>query len=367
MSRILVTSMGGSGSNNFVKSVRMSPYGKTVEFLGTHADRFELACSVAERNYLVAYVRDEEEYIEQTAEIIRREDIDLITPNSDEEVLAISRHRDDLGCRTFLPDHEAIVAVQDKFWLHGILKRNGVHTAQTYEVDDLAEIEKSLEQLPRETGRFWIRVKRGSGSMAATWVKTAEQARKWIDLWRELQGVELSDFIISEFLPGRDFAVHTLWKDGELLAAKVCERLAYFFASMRLSGMSSTPAVAMTLDNRQAINESIKAIKTVSQELGSEPNGIYELDLKENASGEPCITEINIGRFFMISPIFMRTGQINSGELYLRIALGQSIDRSVEPIDVEPNVYMIRGLDKEVTLVRENEFQGLFERPFPRL
>src|SRR6185436_16299755 len=55
--------------------------------------------------------------------------------------------------------------------------------------------------------------------------------------------VSTASFTLSEYLPGRDFAAQGLWRDGELLLLKVCERLSYFGGGSQPSGTSSTPAL----------------------------------------------------------------------------------------------------------------------------
>ena len=42
-------------------------------------------------------------------------------------------------------------------------------------------------------------------------------------------------FLLSEYLPGRDFGCQSVWKDGELVLIKTYERLSYL-------GMGSQPS-----------------------------------------------------------------------------------------------------------------------------
>ena len=354
MIRILITSAGGSGTNNLIESLRNSSLREDIYVVGTHADKFELACSVADINYLVSYVRDEDDYIKELIGIVDKENIDLVIPNSDLEAAAISRHRNEIETKLFLPDAKSMEYVQDKYNLYNLFREKGIPVAETFDIEDLDTIEKKIGSLPNH-GKFWIRIKTGCGSNAATWVKTAQQAKVWIKLWQELQGLDISQFTISEFLPGKDYAVHTIWNNGELLNAKIAERVTYFYGQMRLSGMASTPGIARTVDNRQAVQTCIDGIRAVSDHFQSVPNGVYELDMKENAQGMACITEINIGRFPMISPIFDRTGKQNSAELYVRCAMGLDYEKLDDPIDIEPGILMIRGLDKQCKIIDEHK------------
>ncbi len=72
--------------------------------------------------------------------------------------------------------------------------------------------------------------------MGATLVKSAEQARGWIRYFQEMRRVPVTSFTLSEYLPGRDFACQSLWKDGDLILIKTVERLSYFWGWARPSG-----------------------------------------------------------------------------------------------------------------------------------
>lgn len=358
MINILITSMGGTGSNSVLEALKRTSLGPEIYCVGTHADKYELACSTADVNYLVPWVREGAPYIVEHLRLEVLEKIDLFIPNSDREVTIVAKHREQFKSKLLIPDLEVIQKVQDKFSLFRLLRSHGLPVAETYEIERLDTIEKQMKSLPN-LGRFWLRVKRGEGSIAATWVKTAEQAMAWIKLWRELQGFEISDFLVSEFLPGKDYAVQIMWKQGRLLNAKICQRLTYYDGDQRLSGMASTPGVAKTVDNREAVQTCIDAVETISREFSSLPNGVYEFDMKENAEGVACVTEVNIGRFPMINSIFNVTGRYKPAELYVRAALDLDLDIPGDPYDSEPEILMIRGLDRKPKFCRAQEVDQL--------
>jgi carbamoyl-phosphate synthase large subunit len=235
--------------------------------------------------------------------------------------------------------------------MYEVLYEAGIPVAKSSELRKYEDIDEFMTRFPGD--RYWVRPRRGSGSMGATWVKNAEQARAWINLWLEMRGFELNDFIVSEFLPGRDYAFQSVWRNGELVVAKLAERLAYIMARNRLSNMSSSPAFARTVRDDNALKTIFKSIHAVSRT----PHGNYCMDLKGNAKGEMCITEFNIGRFMMITPIFDLTGKYNTADIYVRCALDEEINIA-DPIDIEENVYLIRGLDTLPTIIRQNELEN---------
>lgn len=358
MKKVLVTSAGGTGSNNMVESIKNSTLAGQVEIIGTHVSPHELVCSNCDKNYLVPKVADKEAYMAATVRLLKGEGIDLVMPNSDKEALVLSKHREEVfecGAKLFMPAHEALAQTQDKFSLHQMLKTVGVATARTVEIKTLDDLYPAFEQMG-DCEKVWVRARQGAGSLAAAWMYNAEQAVKFVELWHQLRGVPIDHFLVSEFLPGRDYAVHTLWKDGELLVAKAAERLTYFGADTRLSGMASTPGVALVVDAPMVIEESLKAIEASSRACGVEPHGVYELDLKEDAKGRPCICEINIGRFPMINPVFDRTGKWCTAELFIRVGLDMEGEIPHGEIDTEEGVRIIRALDRPMKFVRRDDF-----------
>ena len=97
--------------------------------------------------------------------------------------------------------------------------------AETYHVEKIDDVDIIFSKF--DSDLLWCRAIKGAGSKGATKVKDSEQAKWWIKYWNEMRGMKISDFTISEFLPGKDFACQSTWKDGELILMKAAERLSY--------------------------------------------------------------------------------------------------------------------------------------------
>jgi len=360
---VLVTCMGGYGALNLAEDIKNSNIGKQVEIVGTHADPYLLVRSSAERNYLMPWADSEKEYIESTKRLIDKENIDLLIPKSDKEVGLVSKHRDTLSCKLFLPEHNEIMSAQDKYSFYKIMKKYSIDVAETYDINTFDDVYNAIERLPR-TQRYWIRVKTAglAGAVAATWVENADQAKAWISLWQDMNGTQLSEFTISEFLPGRLFECLLLYKNGKIKVAKVYENLRYYGAAQRISGMSSTPEIAKTANDEKAIaaiNAAKAATEAIADYAGTKSNGVYHLSAKENKDGRLCVTETNIGRFPSTSSFFNRTGKHNTAELYVRYGLDlpeSNPDNIYDVVDKE--IYMIRSLDKELSLIIKDEIDS---------
>ena len=346
MPRLLITSMGGAGSLNLVDTIGLAPDASSFETIGTHFNPYELAKSNLEKLFVVPRASDEEAYIEAHLRLIEAHGVDLLIANSDVEAAVFSRHRDKLPCAHLLPNPKQVEVVQDKLHFHRTLEAQGCRTVPNIPVVSRKTVGDAIDQLGLKDGeRFWIRLREGAGSQGATWLYTAEQAQKWMDLWCELRGMKVTDFVLAPFLGGRDFCCSVLFRNGEMCVAKVYERLAYYTADVSLSMMGSTPQTSQTLDEREPIHATIEAVEAVCRAFDETPHGLYQADLKCNEAGTPFVTEINIGRFPMTSPQFDRVGKHCQLMLYIQLALTPDAPLPSGEFDLDPGWVFLRGVD----------------------
>ena len=342
---------GTGASNNLIRSLRAGD--PSLVIVGCNADRFVLKKSPAEENRLIPSSADPA-FAEALRRVVETEAIDLLIPNSDPDVRAVSDLPGDLPCCLFLPARRVIDLCQDKYDLTIYLRAHGVPAPRTHAVTDLERIEELFLQLgPRR--RFWCRIRSGSGSMGAIPVKRPDQARSWISYWQEMRGVPATSFTISEYLPGRDFSLQCLWKAGGLVLAKMSERLSYFGGANSASGVSSTPALGKTVFEPRVVEVCTAAIRAVDPEA----SGVFCFDVKEDEDGVPCVTEINAGRFAMITNIYDLTGKHNMAATYVRLALGLPLEIG-DVHDFAEDCYLVRDLDTLPAVFHAEElFEGM--------
>ena len=333
---LLVTSAGLAGSNNLIRSLGAGDASLVV--IGCHDDRFVLKKSSADRKYLVPPAGGAG-WIRALRRIIAVERVGLVIPTTDHDVAVVSRTRARLGDRVFLPRHRVIALCQDKYRLSALLRRRGVPAPATYRVTDAKSVAGIFRRLaPRS--RAWCRIRRGAGALGAIRVRSPQQAWRWITFWRELRGVRATSFTLSEYLPGRDFGCQSLWKDGTLVLIKTYERLSYLGTGGQPSEVSSIAALAKTSFERQVADTCARAVRA----LDPRASGIFSIDLREDARGVPCITEINAGRFSSATNIFDLTGKYNMAVTYVRLAKREPVFvRDV--YDVAEEHFMLRDID----------------------
>jgi len=285
--------------------------------------------------YLTPHV-EEPRFIEALAEVVQDSRAEALIPNADAEVAVVSRHRAELPCRVWLPEDDVVVLCQDKHALTQHLRRHGVPSPRTVALTSVRDLEGAWERLGRPP-RAWCRIRKGTGSRGATAVRSIEQARGWIEYWHTMRDVSPDLFTLSEYLPGRDYSVESLWMEGRLVVVKTTQRISYFGGADRPSGISSNAALAKTIRDDRLVEITCAAVLA----LGHAATGVFSVDLKEDAAGHPCVTEINVGRVFSTTSLFDLTGKHNLALLYARLALGD--DPGVrDEYDTEPDYYFVR-------------------------
>jgi carbamoyl-phosphate synthase large subunit len=339
---IMILGAGGGGGNNLIRSFRKSPLAGRI--IGSNCFAHSAAKSTADRTYLLPE-SSKANYKSELLKVLDKEGVNLIVPNNDREVAAISAIREELPVRKFLPDDKDIQTCQNKNDFYRALENNNVPVPGFVLVTSEDDIADNMKQIDG-ADKYWVRPIRGSGSTGATWVTNASQAHKWISLWVELRGYKYTDFQVSRFLSGRDFNFQSIWKNGVLITFSMIERKSYFMGNNRLSGMSSTPEVAVTVKDDKVIETVLKVIRGVC----NTPNGSINVDIKEDSEGNVFITEFNIGRFPMITTIHDSAASVSPASAYLSAAFDE--DLSQIPVgDYRENIMLVRDLDTEPYVV----------------
>jgi biotin carboxylase len=356
--RVLVTSSGSAPSNNVVRSLRAGP--EPVFVAGCHDDQFVLKNSAADKNYLVPPV-GHPNWARALRHILEAEAIQTIIPTIDSDVTVLSQERKWLHRYLLLPSAPVVETCQDKYSLYAFLHGHGLDVAATRQVDDPKSIPDIFRQLG-DARPLWCRARTGAGGLGALPVRTPEHARSWIRYWGDMRGMQANAFILSEYLPGRDFGCQSVWKDGEMILLKTYERLSYLGTGSQPAEGSSIAALAKTVIEPRVADACVKAIHLLDRRA----SGVFSVDLKENAKGVPCITEINIGRFSSATNIVDLVGRYNMATIFVRLATGQPVELH-QVYDATEDWYMLRDIDSAPNLFHAADFFDNITDTLPEL
>ena len=349
--RLLVMGAGTAAGENLVRSLHGGD--PTLLISGAHDDRFILKTSSADRRYLLPRL-GRPNAAGVLRGLVEREGIDLVIPTSDADVRELSRVRDLLAGRCFLPEDAVIRECQDKFVLTTRLREAGLPSPETYAVTGLDRIEELFATFGGRSP-LWCRPRTGTSARGGGAVRDAGEARRWILVWEAMRGIPPADFTLSEYLSGREILCQSLWRNGTLILANTFERLACFGADGVPSGVTSPSSLAKTIVEPRVVELCRAAVLAVAPAA----SGAFSIDVKEGEDGRPHITEINAGRLFMAMTAFDRVHKHNMSLTYVRLGLGEPVDLRDE-YDAVEGYYLVRDLDALPSVFHADElFEGI--------
>jgi len=353
MTTVLLLGAGGSAAANVLDALRRAD--RTYRVVGADASSVNLHLSAADERVVVPRAADPD-YADAVRSVVGKFGCDVVHAQPDPDVLSISRIRNDLEAATFLPSDQAITLAADKLRFAERMEVAGISVPEAQPFASFDDVTAVTDDLLDRHPRVWIRARVGAGARASLPVRTGAQALAWVQWWTDERGLSPSDFMASEFLPGREFAYQSVWQDGTLIAGQARERVEYLYGHLTPSGQTSTPSVARTVRIPRVDDVACSAIRA----LDPQPCGVYCVDIKESSDATPKVTEINAGRFFTTSNFFAAAG-LNMPDLVVRAALGESLV-PVGSSPLEPDLYWIRMVDMGFALVPGHELD-VWPRP----
>jgi len=359
MKKILITGAGGPAGVNFCKSLGIS--GEDFYLVGTDINEYHLHLMEVNKQYKTPRA-DDPKYLEFLQGIIEKEKIDLVHPQPDIEVKYIGKYRNQLNCKTFLPNQLTIANCQDKEFTALYLRLNKIPAPRTLPIIKYNKEEIILDNLNKKNLKMflenlgipvWVRATHGAGGRGSTIAYNYQTILNWCKYWinREFKW----DFMVQQYLPGRNIGFHSLWKNGNLIVSMARERIEYIYPYLSPSGITGTPVVQRTIHNSEVNEIATQAIKTIDPKY----TGVACVDLKEDKEGVPNITEINPGRFFTTSFFFSRAG-LNFPYIYVKTALGEEdkLGYITQYNGLPEDFYWIRHIDCNAKLLRNGQQIG---------
>lgn len=286
--RILLTGSGGMGGVNFVRALRFGAKSDRAKMFiaGTEFNKYYIQFPNLDVSFRTPRHSDPS-FIPVIKELARKYKISFLHPNPSSEARVVAEHLSDfeeIGVRTFLPSAKAIAPDKEEMW--NLMRSKNVRVPGTYFIQALESLDEGFKKM---SSPLWLRTKQGAGARLSLKLNTAEEARYWIKLNVMQQRARATDFMLQEFLPGRDIAFDSLWYHGRMVASSARERLEYPFKHISLTGLTGTPSVARIIHDKSVNRLGIDSVKA----LEKSPNGFYSTDIKEDSEGRPAVTEVD--------------------------------------------------------------------------
>lgn len=352
MQRVLVTGAGGSAGNNVCWSLRVSKEGKNLVLGGTDSDRTSLELNGWIDNAYQLPPANSLRYLSKLNDIIRGDDVELVYPQPDSEVGRLSKDRDNVKARMFLPDHRTVDICQDKYvalvkWSEQDLRKKPIV---------LSPRSRNLKKLAKEIDfPCWVRARHGAGGSLSCLAKSWASVEYWIDYhWSERLR---TDFVVEEYLPNRDYCFMSIWNGGTLVTSMARERLSW--VGHRIDGAGGTSKLNRVVHSDKVNNAAVAAIRAISDR----PHGIFCVDLKEDRKNVPRPTEINCRfttnvHYLTLASLKMGRPAWNFPWIAAKVALGEKIP-GCKALDALPiGLWFTKNTDMGFTMVKDNHWRA---------
>lgn len=316
--RILVTGACGVTSRSVVRSLNKSEiFAGKCNFIGTDVcyNEYGIYEGLYKRVYKVPYFNSEA-YRPLMEKIIEENKIEYAILIPEPEVLYWSEH----------PFNVKFLRIPPKFSKKVLSKRSLYETLTEKSYIPKFQILSHEKMLSSEESitlsyPLWIRdysegTTSGKGSLMAT---NYDDVKAWAVINKGIPS-----FMLSEYLEGRNLACFTLFHNGKLIKYGVAQRIDYLMGKVAVSGITGNTCKGKLLNDKHVFDIAYDAVMSVATKTGETMNGLVVTDLKENAVGEPIVTEINI-RHVAFTSTFANAG-LNFSEYQLLCLMGRESD-----------------------------------------
>jgi carbamoyl-phosphate synthase large subunit len=165
------------------------------------------------------------------------------------------------------------------------------------------------------------------------------------------------DFVVEEFLPGRDFCFMSIWNGGTLVTSMIRERLSW--VGHRIDGTGGTSKLNRVVYSDKVNKMAVDAVKAVSVE----PHGIFCVDLKEDSRSVPRPTEINCRfttnvHYLTLASLKFGRPEWNFPWLAAKLCLNEKIPKTKTLNALPTNLWFTKNTDMGITMVKDGKWRA---------
>lgn len=337
-SKILITGGGGVTGRAIARSIRLSS--KFEDAILISSDIYQNEYGAFEGLYDMCYKLphvDSANYASQFEVLISREKPDVVLIMTEKEAIYWGGRKAPFN--SLISPYEFSKLAGHKARLYEALRPDKL-VPEYVLFDRTKDNFKKIFEEKFNNKPVWVRCyEEGTSSgKGAYLVKSNDDAEAWFNL-----NIEIGSYLMSDVLPGGNYACNLLYKDGNLLQHAIYERLEYFMPQLSPSGITGNISIGKLINDDLVLKNSKEAIKIIEQKSNTKANGIYTVDLKGDDKNNPLITEINL-RHTAATSSFAQGG-CNMAEFQILATLGLENLIPEQEIIFNPNNRLLRDID----------------------
>lgn len=322
--KVLATSCGGGIGPDVASSLKRSSLNLHVIGMDASDQGRYFGTQVCDE-VIEAPLASAPDYKEQVDRICERHGIDVIIFNHSKELRAIAERELIFNAKYLLPNHVDMLICTSKWKVVKKLLDKGLK--DTIPRTSLVDREKTVAEAFKEfKSPLWLRIPEGAGARGALLVSKPKHAIDWIDYWEDMKGYG-GQWMLQEYLPGKNFSWCSIWHKGQFIASSTMERLEYFMASAAVTGISGATSVCRIVHDDRLQKLGMEVV----QGLSNQPQGVFTMDAREDAKGNVKLTEIE-NRMQGRNRLHTSAG-VNLPEIIIRLLMGIALDGAMKKVD----------------------------------
>lgn len=347
---ILITGVGGPTPRSFARAIKEIGHYANYRLIATDIHPYAIGLyqpSLFEKCYITPKSSDVN-YWNAMEKIIAEESIDYAVILPEQEVLTWSMRQSmgTLPCKSLIPPIKAVDQMLDKGILTEALSQSGLVPKSLMidpEDNNLKETTEQSLSYP-----YWIRSATGSSGLGSYKIEQFLDLERWIAINKGI-----TNFIASEYLPGRNLACKMLYYNGKLVRSACAERVNYIMAKVAPSGITGNTSFGRLINDVAVFETANQAMDIMFERTGAERHGFYTVDLKEDYAGKPMITEINV-RHVAFTQCFAMGGANLCEDTIRLLDEDPSFDTDFKLYEFEDDLIFLRDVDERPILMKES-------------
>jgi len=275
-------------SPGIIDNLRNIP--EVERIIGTDASTGAIGFHFVDKGYIVPK-GDSPDYITVLSKLADQESVDVIIPGSDEEVLALSHHKEIFkknGVSVICSPYEITSVAIDKGSMLTFLEQSRVSVPKYFLPTSRSEFLQAVEELGYPSRPVVVKPRRGRGGRGFRVLRenidilsTRDSQEIKLNWFLEtVPEYKLTEIVLMEFLPGEDYSVDVLAGKGESL---------FVIPRRRIKAILGPSQIGEVVWNQEVV----KNVELVTKKFGFDSILNIQLKCPASPSKMPMIYEIN--------------------------------------------------------------------------
>jgi len=336
--RLLITCVGGTTAPVLLDCLRKSSIFSYYLF-GVDSNSPGNSKPFLENFYQVPEGSDVK-YIEKIIDIVRQEKINFVIPGSDQEAVTISKNKKqftDLGVVPIVSNVDVLDLITDKYKTYKKLEENGVRVPEYKLVNSTEELKSAIYAFGYPSVTVICKPTDGRGGRGLYVFEGIDEPPAWLGEGQREKRIptqDMTDDLLSQVIQGDVLVMPALSApayDADVVVNKGKTKLVVVRERVNPAGI---PFKGNKVHADKLMTDYCYDIATI---LGLD--GIHDIDLMTNKSGEPCVIEVNP------RPSGSMAASLIAGIPVIDIAILALQGKSIPDIQLEADIIILPSED----------------------